>query len=240
MKLMEAYSLGANLAFEKLAVTDTALTAATGFVSPLASGLTAEEGKGLQTSLSGIAGSLIGKKLLRNDLAGRLLGSAGATLGSKVGAGLVSPDPEVIERMKRRGEFSKWDYLTRGLQTAKTGAKWGAGLGAAFGSGGLVPAAALGAAAGAGRGAFSGFVISPMIRNIMQNIKNQQDNPAMADDKRLLPQALNHPATKKIMEKAKKFDHPELEGIAANVIPLVKNVAMRQDDDNMLAQQGEE
>lgn len=236
MNLSEVYELGVNLALEKVAVTDSAITAGTAFLSPLASGVTADEGKGLQTSLAGIAGNILGKKIFKNDLAARLMGSGAATVGSKVGAGLVSPDPEVIKGMKERGEFSKWDYGTRGLKTMGTGALIGGGLA----SGAGIPAAMLGAGAGAGRGAFSGFIVSPMIRQIMQNIKNQQNNPNTEDSKRILPQALNHPATKKIMAKAKKFDSPLLEGTAANVMPIAKRVAMDQVDDMITANQGNE
>ena len=167
MSLSLPYSLGVQAGLEKLGVSDTAITAGTAFLSPTLSGLTAEDGRGLQTSLSGLAGSLIGKKLLKSDIAGRLLGSVGATAASKAGGGLVSPDPEEIRQMKRRGDFSWWDYGTRGLRTMGMGA----GLGGLFALGGGIPAAAMAAAGGAGRGAFSGFVISPMMREAIRGGK---------------------------------------------------------------------
>jgi hypothetical protein len=179
--MQDLYNLGAQAGLEKIGVSDAAVTAATGFLSPTLSGLTAEEGKGLQTSLAGIAGNLIGKKLLRSDLAGRLLGSGAATAASKVGAGLVSPDPEEIRQMKRRGEFSWWDYGTRAANIAGRSAAIGAGIPLVLGAG--VPAAALGAASGLGRGAFGGLVISPMIGQTIKGVQAMRKGDEAYKDK---------------------------------------------------------
>jgi len=166
MSISDAYTQGRLRTLEKLALSDEAVTASTAIISPLASGLTAKDGKGLQTSLAGMAGNLLGRKIFRgNNIGARALGSLGSVLGSKVGAGLVSPDPEEIADMQRRGEFSKWEFGTRGLRTAGTSAL----IGGALASGAGIPAAIASAGTGAARGLFSGFVVSPMIKNIMQS-----------------------------------------------------------------------
>lgn len=236
MKLTDAYILGAKLAFSKLSVSDTAITAGTAFLSPTASGLTAEDGKGLQTSLAGIAGSLLGKKVFKSDLAGRLLGSGAATAGSKVGAGLVSPDPVELQGMRDRGEFSAWDYGTRGLKTMGTSALIGGGLAA----GGGIPAAAMGSLVAGGRGALSGFVVSPMVRGIMQNIENRQQDNNLDGSGKLLPAVMQHPVTTKALGYSNKLDHPLIEGALVGAMPIAQRMAKEQVDGMMTSQSGEE
>ncbi len=142
---------------EKTAFSDEGKVMATGLLSPVASGLAAEEGKGLQTSAAGLAGSLLGKKIFKSNALARLLGAGSATAATSVGDGLVAPSEEVLEDMRRRGEFSKWDYAKGALR----GTAMGAGFGLAGASGiGFLPALALpmagsmvGTAAGIGAGA---------------------------------------------------------------------------------------
>ena len=192
-----AYKYGASqaLSFVKKASfldKDALITAGVGYLSPTLSGLTAESGKGLQTSAAGLGANLLTKAIFKNPFLARAAGAIGSTLGSKVGAGLVSPDPQVLQGMRDRGEFSKWDWGTRALRSAGMGA----GIGAAFGtlgaggvpalmaSGwGAVPsmtlAAGKGAALGSGRGLFSGAVVSPSIGAITKEIAKKKREAEM-------------------------------------------------------------
>ena len=196
MNITEAYNRGVQAAWEKIAFNGDVGSAALGFVSPTLSGLAADDGKGLQTSAAALAGNILGKKLFKSNGLGRLMGAGGAYLGSNVGAGLVSPDPQVIEEMKRRGEFSKWDAVRKGAR----GAAFGAGIGATFAGvpaayGALFPAAGSGAAAasipaaalagakaaipaGLGNipaGTFRGAVTGPMVNETMKTIGKLSD-----------------------------------------------------------------
>jgi len=204
MSVEVAYTLGKQDALEKLGSSfdpsDEAVTAATALVSPTLSGLTAEDGKGLQTSLAGIAGSLLGKKLLHSNMAGRLLGAGAATAASKVGAGLVSPDPKVIKAMRDRGEFSKWEYLTRGLRTMGTSAA----IGGLIGSGAGIPAALAGMGVGATRGAFAGYVTSPMVKKIIHDsMETYRNRQAQRDAGEKVPK-IKPPIAEKAMQLAEK------------------------------------
>ena len=164
---------------------DDLITAGTAYLSPTLSGLTAESGKGLQTSAAGLGANLLTKALFKNPYLARAAGAVGATLGSKAGHGLVSPDPEVIQGMRQRGEFSKWDYATRALRSAGMGAGIGASIATmggvpalVAGGWGAVPgvagAAATGAATGLGRGAFSGAVVSPAVGSIVKELAKRK------------------------------------------------------------------
>lgn len=131
------YKLGVQHAVDfvktaKLFDKDNLITAATAYVSPTLSGLTAESGKGLQTSAAGLGANFLTKLIFKNPHLARAAGALGATVGSKLGTGLVSPDPKVIEGMRRRGEFSKWNFL----RNAGRGAVYGAGIGGTLALGG--------------------------------------------------------------------------------------------------------
>ena len=202
MSLDIAYNLGREDALEKVGSgpSDPIHTAAAAFVSPTLSGLTADDGKGLQTSLAGMAGSLLGKKLLRSNMAGRFLGAGAATGASKVGAGLVSPDPEVIKQMRDRGEFSRWEYATRGLRTMGTSAA----IGGLLASGAGAPAALAGMGVGAGRGAFAGYVTSPMVKKLIhEGMSTYRERQEMRDAGQAVS-SIKPPVAEKAMQLAEK------------------------------------
>ena len=206
-----AYKYGASqaLSFIKKASLldkDALITAGVGYLSPTLSGLTAESGKGLQTSAAGLGANLLTKAIFKNPYLARAAGALGSTIGSKWGHGLVSPDPQVIQGMRDRGEFSAWDAGVRTAKGLVRGAAFGASIAAMGGipalaaSGwsavpGVAGAAATSAGTGAARGAFTGGVVAPMVGNIMREV----NKPKVKNTQ--VGQYLNRPLPQRVMRE---------------------------------------